>query len=370
MSSETDDGAKLEVAPRTILTEMKRRNFLQATGVSLVATCLEAPPARPGADDLVLPKQLRSGDLVGLITPSTYVADPDRLALATQTLKYFGLRARVGKGVGKKSGYFGNSADERLDDLHTMFRDPEVNAVFAIRGGYGAQQLLDRIDYDLIRSHPKIFLGYSDITALHLAINKYARLVTFHGPIVLSRFTDFTLDHFRRALFNPKPIGKLANPPEEGVLRPAHSVRTIRPGRATGPLIGGNLTLVSTTMGTPYEIDTRGKILFLEDIDEETYRIDRMLTQLRLAKKLEQAAGIIFGECNGCAPRDYKPSMESNYSLGEVLDAILGPLKVPVVSGLTIGHTSDQLTLPVGVTATLDATAGALEINAPCVTAS
>ena len=347
---------------------MKRRYFLKATGVGLAAPWIESALASASADEMILPRQLRPGDLVGLITPATYVADPDRLALTERTLKYFGLRARWGKSVGKKSGYFGSPPDERLDDLHSMFRDQEVKAVFAIRGGYGSEHLLDRVDYDLIRRNPKIFIGYSDITALHLAINKFARLVTFHGPIVLSQFTEYTQQYFRRALFDAKPIGLLSNPPESDQLRPVHAIRAIRPGRASGLLIGGNLTLITTTMGTPYEINTRGKILFLEDVDEETYRIDRMLTQLRLARKLDEAAGIIFGECNGCGPRDYKPSLESNYSLGEVLDNILESIKAPILSGLTIGHTADQLTLPLGVMATLDANAGTLEITGSSVT--
>src|SRR5262249_47966013 len=170
---------------------------------------------------------------------------------------------------------------ERLDDLHAMFRDSEVRAVFAIRGGYGSEHLLDRIDYDLIRRNPKIFLGYSDITALHLAIHQKTGLVTFHGPVVLSRFSEYTQKWFRKALFEAAPIGEVANPPETNRLRPTHNLRTVRPGRARGPLIGGNLSLIATTMGTPYEIDTRGRILFLEDVDEQPYSIDRMLTQLR-----------------------------------------------------------------------------------------
>jgi muramoyltetrapeptide carboxypeptidase len=233
---------------------MKRRNFLKATGVGLAAPWMGSVLASASSDEMVLPKQLRPGDLVGLVTPSTYVADPDRLALAERTLKYFGLQARWGKSVGKKSGYFGSSPKEQLDDLHSMFRDREVKAVFAIRGGYGSEHFLDRIDYDLIRRNPKVFLGYSDITALHLAINKFAKLVTFHGPIALSPFTEYTQQHFRRALFDPKPIGQVSNPMESNSLRPAHSIRTVHPGRASGPLIGGNLTLISTTMGTPYEI--------------------------------------------------------------------------------------------------------------------
>lgn len=316
---------------------------------------------------LLRPKALKKGDLVGLITPSSYVSDPDRLALAERTMKYFGLRMKMGANVRKRSGYLGGSIEERLEDLHSMFRDPKVSGVFAIRGGYGAAQLLNGIDYDLIRRNPKVFLGYSDITALHLAIQKRSGLVTFHGPVTLSSFSSFTQTHFRRALFYPKPLGRLTNPPDSSPLRPSHMLRTVRGGRARGPLIGGNLTLISTTMGTPYEIDTRGRILFLEDVGEQPYSIDRMLTQLRLAGKLDEAAGVIFGECSSCRPREFQPSFESTFSTGEVVDNILGKLKIPVLSGLTIGHTDDQLTLPLGVMASLDADKGDLTIEEPGV---
>jgi muramoyltetrapeptide carboxypeptidase len=344
---------------------MKRRNFLQELGGGLTLSL--APYNSFGqsavSTALIRPRALRAGDLVGLITPATYVPDPDRIVLAERTMKYFGLRMRLGKNAGKRMGDYHISVNERLDDLHTMFRDNGVKAVFAIRGGYGSMHLLDRIDYDLIHRNPKIFLGYSDITAMHLAINKQAKMVTFHGPIALSRFTDYSQKYFRKALFETQPIGKVTNPPESNELRPGHSLRTIRPGVASGQLIGGNLTLISNTMGTPYEIETRGKILFLEDVDEEPYSIDRMLTHLRLAGKFDGVAGVIFGECQDCRPKDYKPSSTIPYGLGEVLDNILGDLKVPVLYGLTIGHTDDQLTLPMGVTAILDATNGTVDIT-------
>ncbi len=337
-------------------TPMRRRDLL-ASGAVVFAGQSRA------SDDtaLVRPPALRAGDLVGLITPATAVTDPDRLALAEHTVRYFGLRVKFGKHVGRRRGYLGGTIEERLDDLHQMFRDPEVKAIIAVRGGYGSAHLLDRIDYGLLRDHPKIFLGYSDITAMHLAIQKRAGLVTFHGPVILSEFTEYTQTWFRRALFEAKPLGPVTNPPETNLLRPAHRLRTIRPGKARGRLVGGNLTLVSTTLGTPYEIDTRGRILFLEDVDEEPYSIDRMLTQLRLAGKLQAAAGIVFGECRDCAPREFRPSFDSTLSLGEVLDEILGKLDVPVLTGLTIGHTGDQLTLPLGVMASLDA--GAKEMT-------
>jgi muramoyltetrapeptide carboxypeptidase len=316
------------------------------------------------ATTLIRPRRLRPGDTVGLITPSSFVSDPDRLATADRTIRYFGLKPKFGANVRKKAGYLGGSIEERLDDLHDMFRDPEVSAVFAIRGGYGSAQLLDGIDYNLIRANPKIFLGYSDITAMHLAIQKKAGLVTYHGPVPLSSFTPYTQEHFKRAMFQSGPLGLVTNPPESNELRPSHPLRVIRPGKARGPLIGGNLTLVSTTLGTPYEIETKGCILLLEDVEEQPYSIDRMLTHLRLARKFEGVAAVVFGECSDCRPRDFKPSFsEGTYSLGEVLDEILGKLNVPVLSGLTIGHTGDQLTLPLGVMATLDTDRGELNVE-------
>lgn len=340
---------------------MTRRGLL--AGSALLPSLFSQGTRTAAASGLIKPNILREGSTVGLITPSTYVADPDRIALAEKTVAYFGLKLRMGRNVGKRYGYVGGSIEDRIADLHDMFRDPSVDGVFAIRGGYGTPQILDRIDYDLIRRNPKVFLGYSDITAMHLAIHQRTGLVTFHGPMPLARFPGFTQAAFRRAIFDSAPLGTVSNPPATDPLRPAHNLRAIRPGKARGRLIGGNLTLVCTLMGTPYEIDTRGKILMLEDVGEEPYRIDRMLTQLRLAGKLDAAAGIIWGECSDCGPKDYKPSFESTISTGEVAQNIFGSLKIPVLSGLTIGHTDDQLTLPVGVMATLDADAGQLVIE-------
>ncbi len=336
---------------------MLRRSLLLGAGVATLAAPVLAEPTR------LLPHVLHSGDTVGLITPATFATDPDTIQMIQRTVDYFGLKAKWGKNVRKREGYLGGSVDERVDDLHAMFADTEVHAVFAIRGGYGASQILDRLDYDLIRRNPKILIGYSDITALHLAIHQKTGLVTFHGPVTTSAFTPYTQACYRKALFEAAPLGKLTNPDESNPLRPSHTLRTVRPGSARGRLTGGNLTLISTLMGTPYEIDTRGKILFIEDVGEEPYRIDRMLTQLRLAGKFDQAAGIIFGECHDCAPKEFQQSFTSTFSFGEVVDNILGKVKIPVLSGLTIGHTADQLTLPLGVMATLDADKGLLTID-------
>lgn len=341
---------------------LSRRQLLALTALAVErGAATAAPPAPEPA--IIRPAALKPGDTVGLITPGTYVSDPDRLALVQRTVEYFELKPKFGRNVGKRSGYLGGADQDRLDDLHAMFRDPEVKAVFCMRGGVGSARLLDRIDYDLIARYPKIFLGFSDVTSLHLAIHKRTGLVTFHGPVMISAFSEYTQASFRRALFEPKPLGSLTNPREPNPLRPKHVLRTVRPGRARGRLVGGNLTLLTQLMGTPFEVETRGRILFLEDVEEQPYNIDRMLTQLRLAGKFDGVAGVVWGECSDCVPREYKPSFESTFSTGEVVDQVLGQLKVPVLSGLTIGHTDDQLTLPLGVMASLNANSGELVIE-------
>jgi muramoyltetrapeptide carboxypeptidase len=326
-----------------------------------------APLAAPAQTRLLKPRVLKPGDTVGLITPATYVTDPDRFEMARRLAAALQLKTKLGRNVKKRAGYLGGSVEERIADLHEMFADPEVKAIFALRGGYGSGQILDRIDFDLVRKNPKIFAGYSDITAMHLALHRYTGLVTFHGPVALSRFSDFTFEHFRRALFDARPLGKLANPADANPLRPRHLTRAIRGGKARGPLIGGNLSLIAATMGTPFEIQTEGRILFIEDVDEQPYSMDRMLTQLRLAGKFRNLRGLVLGECSDCRPRDFKPSFENTFSLNEVLDNIVGDLKVPVLSGLVIGHTEDQLTLPIGVEAELDADAATLTVLEPAV---
>jgi muramoyltetrapeptide carboxypeptidase len=338
----------------------RRRLIRSAAALSPASLTAQAPPRA-----LIKPRALKPGDTVGVIMPSTPVPDPDVLAMVPRTLEHFNLKFKLGRHVGKRPARFEASVQERLEDLHEMFADPSISAVFPIGGGYGSQHLLDQIDYDLIRRNPKILTGYSDITALHLAIHKRTGLVTFHSPVILSSFSEYTQEHFRRALFEPKPLGRIANPPERNPVRPQHPWRAVRPGKARGRLIGGNLTLISTTMGTPFEIDTDGCILFLEDVGEEPYSVDRMLTQLHLAGKLQSAAGIVWGECSRCAPREFRPSMASPYTLGETIENLLGRLPVPVLSGMTIGHTGDQATLPLGVMATLDAGKGELILEEP-----
>ena len=340
---------------------MTRRDF--ASAVVLSAGVAGSPP--PPSASPVKPPALREGDTVALLTPATGIADPGQLSAAAAAIRSLGLQPRLGAHVGKQLGYLGGSIDERLDDLHAAFRDPDIRGIFCIRGGYGCAQLLDRIDYSLIRSHPKIFVGYSDITALHLAIHRQTGLVTFHGPVLIfkggtAHFTEYTVRWYRRALFDKAPLGRLENPP-------SHPISAVRAGVAQGQLVGGNLTLIASLMGTPYEIDTRGALLFAEEIDEQPYRIDRMLTQLRLAGKLAGASGVVFGECVSCDSGSCPPEFTPSLSAAEVIGEIVGKLAAPSIAGLAIGHTEDQLTLPVGVHAALDAAKGELTIDESAV---
>jgi muramoyltetrapeptide carboxypeptidase len=339
-----------------------RRSFLALSGLAaggaLVAgaTPKPSPTPAPGPRPVVKPRALKPGDTVGLVAPSSYVWDLWKFdEVAARLEGQLGLKSKLGKNVRARHGYMAGTEKERLEDLHGMFADPSVAAVFCLEGGYGTERLLPGLDTELIRKNPKIFLGYSDITGLHLAIAKKAGVVTFHGPVASSRLPAWTLASLKKALFDAKPMGELANPPEEDAYSPAFPMHTVVPGRARGPTAGGNLTLVSTTMGTPWEIDAKGKILLLEDTGEAPYRVDRMLTQLKLAGKLAEAAGVVWGTCTECAPA--RSGFEINLSMPELLDEILGDIGRPVLAGLVFGHTKEKSTIPIGVEAELDADA-------------
>lgn len=314
--------------------------------------------ARPPA--LIKPRALKSGDVVGLVAPASYTFDLWRLDDAAARFRALGLEPKFGRHVRGRRGFLSGTDEERLEDLHAMFADRGVAAIFCIQGGYGTPRLLDRVDYDLIRRNPKILVGYSDITGLHLAIGKKTGLVTFHGPNALGGWTERSVELLKKALFVPEPLGALSNPEEKDPLNPEYRLRTIAPGSARGALVGGNLTLISATMGTPYEIDTRGRILLLEDIGEAPYRIDRMLVQLKLAGKLREAAGIVFGTCTDCGTD--QSSFELSLSLSEVVDETFGALGKPVLAGLLFGHTREKSTIPFLVEAELDATAKTLTV--------
>ena len=335
--------------------------YTAASGRSRFDPNQSASPTRPNS--LRKPAGLQKGDTVGVVALSTPIIDPDDYAKIEPTIASFGLKAKIAPHVHGRSRELGASIRDRVNDLHALFADAQVKAILCARGGYGATEILPYIDYDLVRRNPKIFVGYSETTVLHAAMSQRSGLMTFHGPMpVASSMTSFTQDSFRRTVFAPGFRGVVPRPNESNPLRPAYPLRTIRSGVALGRVAGGNLSMVISLMGTPYEVDTRDRILFLEDVDEEPYRIGRMLIQLHEAGKLDSAAGIIMGKCKNCGPAAYQPSTVSPYTLGEHIDQVMMQLKIPVLSGMAVGHTDDQVTLPIGAMARLDADSKTLEI--------
>lgn len=302
----------------------------------------------------IKPKRLCLGDTIGVIAP----ASPGNIELTRAGIAWLeeqGFRVVLGKTVEQTLGYLAGTDVDRAADINAMFGSSEIEGVFCLRGGYGTMRLLELLDYECIRNNPKVFMGYSDITALHISIGQRTGLVTFHGPMVASDMgkglSDYTWDSFYRGVTTSKPLGAVNNPPN---VDPPLFIAT---GRAQGYLTGGNLSLLVSTLGTPYEIDTRGKILCLEEVGEEPYRMDRMLTQLLLAGKLQAAAGIVVAVCHNCETDD-PPS----FTLQEVLQERLGGLNKPVLCNLYFGHTGEKATLPLGVMAILDSELGGLEV--------
>ncbi|NOZ62768.1 MAG: LD-carboxypeptidase [Calditrichaeota bacterium] len=337
-------------------TAVNRRHFLAsmgaaAAGAAAIPTILRSESSRK----IIKPPRLKKGDTVGLIAPASCVFEPATIREGIETLQSLGFKVQTGKHIAEKYGYLAGTDEQRVSDLHDMFRDDSVKAIFALRGGYGSMRLLDLIDYQLIRSHPKILMGYSDITSLCLGIYAKTGLVTFHGPVAISSFSEYTQRYFYQSVQSTAAIGEVELPEPDNPLRPTAHLATIRSGKATGRLVGGNLTLLTALLGTPYEPDFREAILFLEETGEEPYDIDRMLTQLLLSGKLDRVNGIIFDLCPDCAPRDYKPAFPTNLSVEEVLQDRLGHLKCPALFGLKVGHEADKPTMPLGVQVTLDA---------------
>jgi len=301
----------------------------------------------------IKPKRLCPGDTIGVIAPAS-PGDPELTMAGVQWLEDQGFRVQLGMSVHQTHGYLAGPDAIRAADINAMFASPDIAGIMCLRGGYGTMRLLNLLDYNIIRAHPKVFVGYSDITALHTSIGQRTGLVTFHGPMAASDMgkgvSDYTWDYLFRAITTPQPLGPISNPP----LSP--SPEFIVPGTAQGYLTGGNLSLIAATLGTPYEIDTHGKILCLEEVGESPYRIDRMLTQLLLAGKLQAAAGIVFAVCAGCDADTEHP----DFTVEEVLQDRLGDLNKPVLYNLHFGHTVDKATLPLGVMAEL--ATGGLEI--------
>ncbi len=335
---------------------MLRRKFFKTTGLAALAASFN--PFRLMAENpeinkprLLKPPRLREGATIALIAPCS-PASEEKLAKGIANLTQFGFKILEGNSLRANNGYLAGSDTARLADLHWAFQNPEIEAVWCIRGGYGATRLLADIDYDLIRKNPKPLIGYSDVTALHLAIHQRTGLVTFHGPVAASDYPEDTLKHFRSILMQLVVPYEITPPTEVTEMTlPEYQPFVITPGQASGPLTGGNLALLSSLAGTAFAPVFKKKIVFIEDVGEQPYRLDRMLTQLLQATDLAQAAGIALGVFNDCQPKPDSPS----FSLPDALRDRLGGLGIPVVYGIPFGHVTHQATFPYGIEAKLDA---------------
>jgi len=348
-------------------TDRRRFNTLLAAGPLLLPMLPMLPAtARPlHMQALIKPPRLRQGDLVGLVAPGGYTSDAS-IQKAVKHIESLGFRVREGHYLREVWGNYGGTVAARIADLHAMFRDPEVKAVWAIRGGSGCISLLKHLDFTLIRANPKVLLGYSDITALHLAIRRHAGLVTFHGPVASSTPSSYSDGHLLSVLCDPQPTHTIAMAPENArraLAEPHYAARTVHGGVATGPLVGGNLSLLSALAGTPYAADWRDGILFIEEVNEEPYRIDRWMTQLDLSQSFGQAAALLIGICDNCGPQGEGSSL----TLDQTFDVHLKPLKIPAVTGWSFGHIRNQFTMPMGIRARLDTEAQTLTLLEPAV---
>lgn len=330
---------------------LSRRAFgTLAAAALMLPGAAQAAKARPMK--LIKPPRLHPGDLIGLIAPGGQVSEA-AIGKAVAKIEKLGFRCKQGQNLRALHGNYAGSVQQRRDDLNAMFADREVKAIWCIRGGSGCISILPVLDYGLIRANPKVLLGYSDITALHLAIHRHAGLVTFHGPVAISSESAYADTHMLNLLMDPQPQYTIAMAAENALRaqrEPHYGIRTLTYGEASGPLIGGNLSLVSALMGTPYAADFRNSILFLEEVNEAPYRIDRWMMQLDLAVGFGKAAAVMVGICDNCGPADADPSL----TLHETLDLHLKPLVIPAVTGYSFGHIRHQFTLPMGINARLD----------------
>lgn len=336
---------------------LTRRQFL-LTAAAATATVLSSASRNT---TIIKPRRLEAGAGVGLISPASATFVQEDLEIVVEAMQALKLVPHLAPHLLDRYGYLAGKDADRAADINQFFADPAIAALVPIQGGWGCSRVLPYLDYQLIRQNPKILVGFSDITALLLGIYAQTGLVTFHGPNGLSSWRTEQVESFRQVLFAGEPVTFMnpSDPDDADRLMPTKNrIRTITPGRATGRLLGGNLSVLSAMIGSAYEPDWRGTILFVEDIGESIYRIDRLLTHLKLAGVLKQLAGFVFGQCIDCSPNAEYGSL----TLEEVLTDHIQPLNVPAWSGAYIGHLEIIWTVPLGVEVAIDASIGQIQL--------
>ncbi|MBA5851395.1 LD-carboxypeptidase [Clostridium sp. cel8] len=310
----------------------------------------------------MLGKRLKKGDTIGIISPSSFIK-PEDIKNSIKILKDLGFNVKEGKHIYDKWGYLAGNDIDRANDLMDMFQDDSVDMILCVRGGYGAMRILPLIDFNIIKKHPKIFAGFSDITVLINTIYSKCNFVTFHSPMCNSNLEDkITLESFLNTLtYGYKPF-KIKN--VKGISNNyLRNLKNLNETSASGILVGGNLSLISGTIGTPYEIDTKDKILFIEDVNEEPYKIDKMLTQLILSNKLQECSGIILGQFTNCTLSNY----ERSFTLDEILEDRVISIGKPTIINFQCGHSYPRLTIPIGANVSIDCKNQIISVLEPVV---
>ncbi|MEH0156315.1 LD-carboxypeptidase [Limibacter armeniacum] len=325
---------------------MHRRSFLKSTSILLASSFLPIPSVL-GNDNtsLIKPASLASGDKVAVMAPAGAVFNTRYISRIRQALDSLGMEVVLGDSVYSKYGYLAGTDRQRAEEFNRFIADSSVKAIIAMRGGWGCSRMLPLINYELVKQNPKIVMGLSDITSLLLGLYTKANLVTFHGLVGYASWNDFSVGHFKKVVMENKAYSMVN---DDNTQRSAY---TIVGGKAEGILAGGNLTVLSTMLGSEYVPNWSGKILFLEDLNEEPYSIDRMLTHLKIAGVLDQINGLIFGNCKRCYSSDPKAS----FTIKQLLKQHIEPLGIPAYYGSNIGHISNKFTVPIGVKASIDA---------------
>ncbi len=294
---------------------------------------------------ILKPKALKKGDVIGIVAPASPHTSEDKLNRGVKYLEQLGYKVVVGKHINDKIGYLAGSDKNRASDINDYFRDKNIKAIFCTRGGYGSHRILDKIDYNIIKRNPKIFVGYSDITALQLAIFKKTGLVTFAGPMLVpdlsEKISAYAEEHFWKCLTSPHPIGGIN-------LFENQTLKVLKHGKVADKILGGNLSVIAALVGTSFLPSFYNSILILEDIDERPYRIDRMLHQLKLANLLENLSGVILGDFSTCIPDKDKPSLK----LEEIFKSVFK--KIPIIIDFKFGHVQNSITIPYGINVKLD----------------
>lgn len=326
------------------------KNILMGLGSSVITPIIYYNNTNTFMKKCLKPKSLAPGDTIGLITPSSSITEK-KLEKAIANMKMLGLKVKLGKHIKAINGYLAGTDEQRLEDLHNMFADDEVDGIWCIRGGYGLGRILPEINYKLIKKNPKVLIGYSDTTALLLAVYQKTGLICFHGPLASSEFSDYAVKHLKNVLINPQMSYTISHAKDSDDSEDtAYHSKVIRPGKAKGKLVGGNLTLVAAAVGTDFQPKFKNKLVFIEDIGEKPYRLDRMFTQVLQGTDLHKAAGIILGVFEDCQAKESDRSL----SLMEMLEDRLGHLDMPIIYGLSFGHIKNQMTLPLGIEAEID----------------